>query len=142
MSTAWGCDATLYRSTRAADSNTLLVGDAASFIEPLSSAGVKKALASAWRAAVVVNTVIASPELLDAASAFHDRRERQVYAQCVRRSAAFFKSASAVYADLFGPCVRTIPPMARKPTKGRPTEQSSATQPSSDSWTTCVPPAR
>ena len=101
VSTAWGCDATLYRSTRAADSNTLLVGDAASFIEPLSSAGVKKALASAWRAAVVVNTVIASPEMLDAASAFHDRRERHVYAQCVRRSAAFFKSASAVYADLF-----------------------------------------
>ena len=39
--------------------------------------------------------------MLDAASAFHDRRERQVYAQCVRRSAAFFRSASAVYADPF-----------------------------------------
>jgi flavin-dependent dehydrogenase len=101
VSPAWGCDATLYRSTRAAESNTLLVGDAASFIEPLSSAGVKKALASAWRAAVVVNTTIDSPEMLDAASAFHDRRERQVYAQCVRRSAAFFRSASAVYADPF-----------------------------------------
>jgi len=67
----------------------------------LSSAGVKKALASAWRAAVVVNTAIDSPEMLDAASAFHDRRERHVYAQCVRRSAAFFRSASAVYADPF-----------------------------------------
>ena len=40
VTSAWGCDATLYRSTRAAESNTLLVGDAASFIEPLSSAGV------------------------------------------------------------------------------------------------------
>jgi flavin-dependent dehydrogenase len=101
ISAAWGCDASLYRSTRAADSRALLVGDAASFIEPLSSAGVKKAIASAWRAAVVVNTVIARPEMLNVASDFHDRRERFVYAECARRSAAFFKTASAVYADLF-----------------------------------------
>jgi flavin-dependent dehydrogenase len=101
VSAAWGCDASLYRSTRAAESSVLLVGDAASFIEPLSSAGVKKALASAWRAAVAVNTVIASPTMLDAASAFHDRREQQLYAQCARRAAAFFKSASAVYDDPF-----------------------------------------
>ena len=101
VSSVWGCDASLYRSTRAAESSVLLVGDAASFIEPLSSAGVKKALASAWRAAVVVNTVIASPAMLDAASAFHDRREQDLYAQCARRSAGFFKSASAVYDDPF-----------------------------------------
>ena len=34
----------------------LLAGDAGSFIDPLSSAGVKKALASAWLAAVAVST--------------------------------------------------------------------------------------
>ena len=33
----WACDATLYRSTQCADERVLLVGDAASFIEPLSA---------------------------------------------------------------------------------------------------------
>src|SRR5207249_1503400 len=58
VSAPWTCDASLYDATRAADGPMLLVGDAASFIEPLSSAGVKKALLSAWRAAVVANTCL------------------------------------------------------------------------------------
>ena len=33
----WACDASIYDCTRAADEGVLLVGDAASFIEPLSS---------------------------------------------------------------------------------------------------------
>jgi flavin-dependent dehydrogenase len=93
----WGCDASLYRCERAADSRALLVGDAASFIEPLSSAGVKKALASAWRAAVVANTVLSKPEMLDVATAFHDRRERWLYEECVRASTPFFARAAEVY---------------------------------------------
>ena len=101
LSKPWACDASLYRCARAADSGALLVGDAASFIEPLSSAGVKKALASAWRAAVVVNTALNKPEMLGVACDFHDRREREVYEDCLRRSAAFFKSAAAVYDDRF-----------------------------------------
>src|SRR5438132_1677881 len=39
----WACDASVYTAERTADAGVLLVGDAASFIEPLSSAGVKKA---------------------------------------------------------------------------------------------------
>ena len=101
VSRPWGCDASLYSCARAADSRALLVGDAASFIEPLSSAGVKKALASAWRAAIVVNTVLANPGMLDAAMRFHDRRERWLYDECVRRSQSFFTRASQVYDNPF-----------------------------------------
>jgi flavin-dependent dehydrogenase len=101
ISRPWACDASLYTCTRAADSGALLVGDAASFIEPLSSAGVKKALASAWRAAVVVNTALAKPQMLAVAMDYHDRREREVYQDCLRRSAEFFGSAAAVYDDEF-----------------------------------------
>jgi len=93
----WGCDASLYTCDRASDSRALLVGDAASFIEPLSSAGVRKALASAWRAAIVVNTVLSKPEMLDVALAFHNRRERGLYEQCVRASAGFFGRAADEY---------------------------------------------
>src|SRR6185436_10412408 len=57
VTSAWTCDATVYDSPQPAAEHVLIVGDAASFIEPLSSAGVKKALLSAWRAAVVANTI-------------------------------------------------------------------------------------
>jgi hypothetical protein len=97
----WTCDASIYDCTQAADEGVLLVGDAASFIEPLSSAGVKKALVSAWRAAVVTNTCLKDASLAGAARELYTRRERQVYADCVRRSTAFFAEAAAAYASPF-----------------------------------------
>jgi len=97
----WACDASLYDAVRAADAGVLLVGDAASFIEPLSSAGVKKALTSGWRAAVVVNTSLAKPEMTAAALDYFSEREREVYADCRRRSAAFFRGAAAAHDDRF-----------------------------------------
>jgi len=98
---AWACDASIYDCTQAADDGVLLVGDAASFIEPLSSAGVKKALLSAWRAAVVANTCLKDSSLAPAALELYNRRERQVYAECMRRSTAFFAEAAAAYASPF-----------------------------------------
>ena len=68
VSAPWTCDASMYDCVRAAEGPVLLVGDAASFIEPLSSAGVKKALLSAWRAAVVTNTCLANPAMAEAAT--------------------------------------------------------------------------
>ena len=101
VSRPWACDASLYDCVRAFDGHALLVGDAASFVEPLSSGGVKKALSSAWRAAVVVNTCLDKPEMLAAASEFHDRRERQVYDEYQRHTARFFRDAALVYEDRF-----------------------------------------
>jgi flavin-dependent dehydrogenase len=97
----WACDASLYDAVRAADTGLLLVGDAASFIEPLSSAGVKKALTSAWRAAVVVNTCLSKAEMAAAAHDFFSGREREIYAECRRRSAAFFRHAAAAHESRF-----------------------------------------
>jgi flavin-dependent dehydrogenase len=97
MSAPWTCDASMYDCVRATEGRVLLVGDAASFIEPLSSAGVKKALLSAWRAAVVTNTCLANPAMADAASDLYIRREREVYRDCLRRSASFFAEAARVY---------------------------------------------
>lgn len=101
ISSPWSCDASVYRALRTTDGGVLLVGDAASFIEPLSSAGVKKALVSAWRAAVVVNTCLARSEMTSIALDFYERRERAVFAQCLARSTAFFKEASDAYAGPF-----------------------------------------
>ena len=57
----WGWDASMYVAERPAGDTWLLIGDAASFIDPLSSAGVKKAMASGWLAAVAVNTALGRP---------------------------------------------------------------------------------
>jgi flavin-dependent dehydrogenase len=100
-SRAWACDASLYDAVRAADTGVLLVGDAASFIEPLSSAGVKKAVTSAWRAAVVVNTCLSKPDMTGSSLDYFSERERDVYAECRRRSAAFFRDAAAAHDDRF-----------------------------------------
>ncbi len=76
---AWAVTASMYTSSAFALDGALLVGDAASFVDPMSSYGVKKALASAWLAAVTVNTAIRTPELADDAADFYSRREREMY---------------------------------------------------------------
>ena len=74
----WGHDASTYRASEYAGDGWLLVGDAGSFIDPLSSAGVKKALASAWLAAIVANTCINTPSMQPHAVSFFSSREREV----------------------------------------------------------------
>jgi flavin-dependent dehydrogenase len=77
----WGWDASMYSAERPAGDTWLLAGDAASFIDPLSSAGVKKAMASGWLAAVALNSALAEPRHKDMAFAFYAAREAETYAQ-------------------------------------------------------------
>ena len=90
----WGCDAFLYHAPTCGGPGMLLVGDAASFIDPLSSYGVKKALASAWLAAVVVHTSLTNSALAAVALDLFNRREREIHAAAVRQSAQFFADAA------------------------------------------------
>ena len=59
----WACSASAYSAASFGGVAFLLVGDAGSFIDPLSSFGIKKALASAWLAAVVVHTCLETPHM-------------------------------------------------------------------------------
>ena len=97
----WGWDATPYSSREYAGDNWLLVGDAASFIDPLSSAGVKKALASAWLAAVVVRTCIEKPELKSHALAFYSRREREIERAYSGAARLFLSEAASGHREAF-----------------------------------------
>jgi flavin-dependent dehydrogenase len=91
----WACDASLYSSHRYAGPQFLLIGDAASSIDPLSSFGVKKALASAWVGAIAVHTCLMHPDRQAMALGFFSSREQQVYAASLRRSCAFAREAYA-----------------------------------------------
>src|SRR5262245_17724430 len=89
----WGADASVYTARHYASRGCLLVGDAGSFIDPLSSFGVKKALVSGWLAAIVVHTALTRPEMRADALAFFDCRERQIAAG-TRKHAAEFAAAA------------------------------------------------
>lgn len=94
---AWACPASLYTSARFARPGLLLVGDAGSFIDPLSSFGVKKALSSGWLAAVVTHTALIDAPMTETAVDFFDTREREVYRSYRDASARFFEDAAEAY---------------------------------------------
>ncbi len=68
-------DASAYRAQRVSAPGMLLLGDAASFVDPLSSFGIKKALASAWLGAIVVHTCLIDAAMTQPALALFDARE-------------------------------------------------------------------
>lgn len=97
----WGWDASQYDASDYAGDDWMLVGDAGSFIDPLSSAGVKKALASAWLAAIVANTCIQSPAMRSRALAFFSAREREVTEHLTRESKRFLSDAASSHSHAF-----------------------------------------
>lgn len=97
----WGWDASHYHATDYAADEWMLAGDAGSFIDPLSSAGVKKALASGWLAAIVAHTCLESPSMKPHAFAFFNEREREVAVQLQRDSTRFLSEAAAGHPHAF-----------------------------------------
>lgn len=97
----WGWDASSYHAREYAGDGWLLVGDAGSFIDPLSSAGVKKALASAWLAAIVTNTCVTTPAMSAQALAFFSNREREIATQLTQQAKRFLSDAAAGHRHAF-----------------------------------------
>ena len=92
------CDASMYTAHRFCGEGFFLVGDAGSFIDPLSSYGVKKAMASGWLASVCVHTCLRRPELRAAALELYDRREKLVFESHARLAARHFGEGGKVEA--------------------------------------------
>lgn len=91
----WACSATPYGASRHGGPGFLLVGDAGSFLDPLSSYGVKKALASAWLAAVVVHSALRSPAMEAPALALFEERERAAHGRYSELAARYYADADA-----------------------------------------------
>lgn len=97
----WACSASVYSAERYADEGILLVGDAGSFLDPITSFGVKKALASGWRAAVVAHTSLTKPAMTSAALSYFDGREKLVHASYQQQSATVFREAGDEHRHAF-----------------------------------------
>ncbi len=85
----WG--ATPYQVSRFSGPGYLLVGDAAAFIDPLSSFGVKRALASGWLASIVAHTVISDPTREVIARQLFEERERETVESFQDQAAEFYR---------------------------------------------------
>ena len=97
----WGWDASEYDAIEYAGDDWMLVGDAGSFVDPLSSAGVKKALASGWLAAIVAHTALKSPSMKAHAFGFFNAREREIAAHLQRESRRFLAEAASGHPHAF-----------------------------------------
>jgi flavin-dependent dehydrogenase len=97
---AWACDATPWCAREIVGDGVLRVGDAASFVDPLSSYGIKKALASAWLAAVAVNTALVDSAMADPSLELYQARERAMY-QALTRQSAVLAGSTERHADRF-----------------------------------------
>ncbi|MEQ1728919.1 MAG: NAD(P)/FAD-dependent oxidoreductase [Vicinamibacterales bacterium] len=98
---AFACDASVYTASRFDEGRVLLVGDAGATLNPLSSFGIKKALASAWLAAVVAHTSLIHPERADIASHFFSDWSSQVWHVNLKRSREFAAEALVRHASAF-----------------------------------------
>ena len=94
-------DASSYDAGRYGDDGILLVGDAASFVDPLSSYGIKKALSSAWLASVVVHTALVDESMRSAALDLFERRERAMVDALRRRFAELSRDAGGEATDFW-----------------------------------------
>ena len=97
----WVLDASSYTARQFGRAHFVLVGDAATFIDPLSSFGVKKALASAYVAAVVANTMLREPARRAMALRFHATHETRMVEHYRRQTLAFFRVRTARVRDGF-----------------------------------------
>ena len=97
----WGWDASTYRAKHYAGDGWLLAGDAGWFVDPLSSAGVKKALASGWLAAIVAHTSISNPGMRGHAQQFFSDRETELERHFTQMSRAFLARAAPNHPHAF-----------------------------------------
>lgn len=84
------CDASTYCASRYSDAGLFLVGDAASTVDPISSFGLKKALTSAWLAAVCIHTGLIDPSRASMASDYYHQQTRQAHEDLSRHAAQHF----------------------------------------------------
>ena len=82
-------DASLYTARGFTTRRSLLAGDAGLTIDPLSSEGVRKALASAVSGAAVVNTILRRPAMRNHAAALYDAAQRDTYDDHYRQSVRY-----------------------------------------------------
>lgn len=99
----WARDASSYSCEVPERARLLIAGDAASFVDPLSSFGVKKAMASGWLAAVVVHSVLSDATIEGPAMSMFAARERAMVTGLRRELGELAREAATAHpAEFWG----------------------------------------
>lgn len=109
-----GWDASMYLADHLSGPDWLLAGDAGSFVDPLSSAGVRKAMVSGWQSAVVINTVLDRPAMRDQAFSAFEQRERTTYGRLLALTRHFLARGGAIEQPFWGHRSSSDPPDDRE----------------------------
>jgi len=89
------CDATPFVSCEPVTRDSILAGDAACAIDPLSSSGLQTALAGAIAASITINTILSTPANTEIAIAYYTDHVAHVSARHERWTRAYFANAPA-----------------------------------------------
>jgi FAD-dependent halogenase len=108
-------DATWQSAERFIGSGFLLAGDAASFIDPLTSQGVVKAIQSGLTAAAVIETMISRPDDRRLAEEHHQRSEAAIFERYAEVAATFYRASPHVDRPFWSARVRPRPSAAPAP---------------------------
>jgi len=100
-SDAQACNATSHHAEHAIGDHYLRVGDACFSVDPLSSQGVHLALLSGLQGAVIVNTVLRSPENTEAAQRFFRMRIAERVSRYTARTKQEYSLAAATRRNAF-----------------------------------------
>lgn len=92
------CDATPFVSCEPVTRDSILAGETACAIDPLSSSGVQTALAGAIAASITVNTILSTPANTDVAIRFYTDHIARASARHERWTRAHFADAPAASA--------------------------------------------
>jgi flavin-dependent dehydrogenase len=95
--TVWACNASTYGARTHSAPGMLLIGDAGSFLDPLSSFGVKKALASGWLAAVTTHTALIDPGRTGLGLSLFEERERVAEEGYHAQTARYYAEAAEAH---------------------------------------------
>jgi flavin-dependent dehydrogenase len=101
IGTPFARESSPYGFGQAGEEGVLLVGDAASFVDPLSSFGMKKAFASAWLAALVVHASLRDAATTSPALQLYEEREREMHVELQRQAAALASDAAVLHTSDF-----------------------------------------
>jgi flavin-dependent dehydrogenase len=112
-------DATWFFSERYAGAGFLLAGDAASFIDPLTSQGVYKAMHAGLNAAAAINTILRRPKDAELAISFYGDLQARAQRSYTEVALSFYRTSpfvaepfwnARVRGDLWSPAAETFSP--------------------------------
>jgi flavin-dependent dehydrogenase len=127
-----GIDATPYRARSYGGPDFFLVGDAASFLDPLSAHGVHKAMDGGLAAAVSVRTMLERPERAEDAVDFYQMREETIVRITAERLRALYRSETRFSGSRFwrrrsGSVSAPAPVPPRRPLRAKDALRAAAT---------------